>query len=173
LVHEYFAPPDAESPLALDPLDPTVAVAGGCEWRIDPVTGRGGCAGVITGEIFKAARFAQVGTHLLLVLTPASGADVVVERVAPGDYRPFAGPAPGAAQPAAKMTPAHGGGWDIVTADGFDLGRVADPGGELGTAPVLTEMQDGRLFVIVRRTRVEVLQITGMRSVQPLAVIAE
>ncbi len=173
LVHEYFAPPDAESPLALDPLDPTVAVAGGCEWRIDPVTGRGACAGVITGEIFKAARFAKVGAHLLLVLTPASGAEVVMERVAAGDYRAFAGPAPVAAQRAAQMMPAAGGGWDIVTADGFDLGKIADPGGDLGAAPMLTEMQDGRLFVIVRRTRVEVLQITGMRSVQPLAVIAE
>jgi hypothetical protein len=123
---------------------------------------------VITGEIFKAARFAKVGAHLLLVLTPASGAEVVMERVAAGDYRAFAGPAPVAAQRAAQMMPAAGGGWDIVTADGFDLGKIADPGGEL-----LTEMQDGRLFVIVRRTRVEVLQITGMRSVQPLAVIAE
>ena len=40
------------------------------------------------------------------------------------------------------------------------------------SAPVLTQMQDGRLFVIARRTRAAVLQITGMDTVRPLAVSA-
>ncbi len=167
LIREYFAPPDAESPVALDPLDPAVVVAGGCEWRIDPGTGRAACAGVITGRIFKDARFAIAQNHLLLVMTPAQGADVVLERVAPGDYHPYAGPVPAAATPALQLTRAPANAWHLTTADGFDLGALP---ALAGSTPAVAQTQDGRVFVLARRTRVSLLQLTGLETVRPLRV---
>ena len=167
LIREYFGPPDAESPVALDPLDATVVVAGGCEWNIDPTTGRAACAGVITGQIYKGARFVVANGSLLLVLTPAQGPDVVVERAGPGDYRTYAGAAPAAAP--APLQLAHGGdGTWHVTAAGFDLGAIADPGGELGAAPAVTVLQNGQIFLVARKTRVSVMELTGMATIRAL-----
>jgi hypothetical protein len=164
LAHEYFAPPDAESPVVLDPLDPTYAVAGGCEWHIDPATGRAECAGVITGEIYRQMRFATANGALLLVLTPASGPEEVLQRMGPGNYIPYPGPAPAAPPAILQLTPGPGGGWRFVAADGFDLGAIPDPGG----VPALTLAQDGRVFIISRKTRVTVLELTGLDTLQPL-----
>jgi hypothetical protein len=164
LAHEFFAPPDAESPVLLDPLDPAYAVAGGCEWHIDAATGRAGCAGVITGQIYKQMRFAMGNGTLLLVLTPANGPDVVLQRMGPGNYIPYPGPAPATAPAALQITPGPGGAWRLTAADGFDLGPIPDPGG----SPSLTLARDGRAFVISRKTRVSVSELTGLDTLQAL-----
>jgi hypothetical protein len=169
LVREFFAPPDSASPVAVDPLDPGLMVAGGCEWRIDPVTGRTACLGVITRQIFRSARFAATNGRLLLVLTPALGKDVILERVGDGDYRPYAGPAPAAISPKFQLLPTSGGPWHIATTDGCDLGSIPDPGGAIFGAPMLTQTDDGRVFITVRRTRVTSFELTGMETLRPLA----
>ena len=174
LLREFFAPPDAASPVALDPLDPAVVIAGGCEWRIDPATGRAECTGVVTQQIFTRARFAMEEDHLLLVLTPATGPDVVLERAGAGDYRPRSAAPPPAVPEAFQLLRGPSGEWRIVTADGFDLGALPDAAGELGSSgsPVIARLADGRVFIAARKTRVAVMELTGIASAQPLPVTA-
>ena len=56
---------------AINPRDPSLMVGHGCEWRIDPKTGRGECLGVISREGMSNARFA-VGTNGRLYLAAAA-----------------------------------------------------------------------------------------------------
>ena len=170
LAREFFAPPDSASPVAVDPLDPGLIVAGGCEWRIDPATRHAACLGVITRQIFRAARFAVANGRLLLVLTPASGKDLVLERAGDGDYRPYAGSAPAAISPKFQLLSTPGGPWHLATApDGCDLGAIPDPGGAISGPPMLTQMDDGRVFITTRRARLTTFELTGIGTLRPLA----
>jgi len=58
-VTEYFGPTSYGAlGGAICPSDPDVMVGQGCEWRLDPVTGRARCLGVITRDGMENARFA-------------------------------------------------------------------------------------------------------------------
>jgi len=180
LVREFFAPPNVTSPVAIDPLDGGVIVAGGCEWRVYPKTGRAACMGVITPEIYSRARFAVDQGRLLLALTPAKGPDVVLERIGDGDYQPYAGATPAEKASKYQLLPQPDGEWDLATADGFDLGYglggvqkittgiSISYNGTGGVAPVLGELADGRVMVAVREVGLTEFEITGLETVKAL-----
>jgi hypothetical protein len=187
LAREFFAPTDGGSPVAVDPLDPGLIYAGGCEWRIDPATGRAGCLGVVTRYPFPGARFVTEKGRVFLALTPAAGAELVFERVGDGDYRPCTGSAAAAMPSKFQLVPTPGGPSRLVTADGYDLGTLFDPTGATSRAapaqildgvsplppaaagPALTQTQDGRVFITASRGRVWEFEITGLDTLRPLA----
>jgi hypothetical protein len=172
LVREFFSPPDPGAPVAIDPADPRVMFAAGCEWRIDPATGRAACTGVVTREPFTAARFVMEKTKLLLVLTPATGAEVVLERAGDGDYRPHPASAPAASRPRIDLVADASGKWRILSADGCDLGALPLPDGAAARAriaPTLTETPDGRVFLAARGGRIWNLELTGLETLRTLA----
>ena len=76
---------------AVNPLDPDLMVGEGCEWRIDPKTGRGTCTGVIEERLAGFARFATPANGRLYLVTGQSmykpGDYRIYERVGEGDYR--------------------------------------------------------------------------------------
>lgn len=56
---------------AINPLDPYLMVGQGCEWRIDPATGRSKCLGTITRHGMGISRFGVgPGNRLYLAVTP-------------------------------------------------------------------------------------------------------
>jgi len=57
---------------AIDPDDPYLMVGSGCEWRIDPKTGRAACVGTVTREGMASSRFAH-GSNGKLYLAVTSG----------------------------------------------------------------------------------------------------
>jgi hypothetical protein len=59
LLKEYFGPTHyGASGGAVNPRDPSLLVGEGCEWRLDPKTGRATLLGMITGDIYHGfARF--------------------------------------------------------------------------------------------------------------------
>jgi len=92
-VHEFFGP-SGYGALggAINPLDPNLMVGQGCEWRIDPETGRGRCLGVIHRGGMENARFG-VGPKGKLYLAIATrwafdiGPLDIYERVGDADYK--------------------------------------------------------------------------------------
>ena len=76
---------------AIDPLDPDVMVGMGCEWKLDPTTGRSSCVAVITRDGMANSRFG-VGANdrLYLAVAPewrdGSTANIF-ERTGDGDYK--------------------------------------------------------------------------------------
>jgi len=72
LVKEFFGP-TAYGALggAISPLDPHVMVGHGCEWRLDPTTGRATCLATITRSGMSNSRFA-LGANKRLYLATAS-----------------------------------------------------------------------------------------------------
>ena len=77
---------------AIDPLDPSIMVGQGCEWKIDPATGHAACVGVITLDEMAVSRF-RVGSNgkLYLLVAPLwafnRGPLKIYERLGPADYR--------------------------------------------------------------------------------------
>ena len=73
LVREFFGPTSyGATGGAISPLDPAVMAGNGCEWRIDPKTGRDTCVAVITRDGMSNARFG-VGSNGRLYLVVARG----------------------------------------------------------------------------------------------------
>jgi hypothetical protein len=77
---------------AIDPTDPMRVAGHGCEWQLDPATGRDRCLGVITRGGMANARYgAGPGGRLYLAVTPEwnwkVGPVTFYERVAPGDWK--------------------------------------------------------------------------------------
>ncbi|HUU11672.1 MAG TPA: hypothetical protein VM431_14190 [Phycisphaerae bacterium] len=93
LVKELFGP-TAYGALggAISPLDPYMMVGHGCEWRIDPKTGRDTCVAVITRSGMSNSRLAVAnGGRLYLATTPGwayNAAPVsIFERTGDGEYK--------------------------------------------------------------------------------------
>jgi len=78
---------------AINPEDPYLMVGQGCEWRIDPKTGRGACIGTITREGMSSSRFG-FGANGKLYMATTSGflADRhsvrIYERLGDADWKP-------------------------------------------------------------------------------------
>jgi hypothetical protein len=92
LLKEFFGPTHyGASGGAISPLDPDVMVGEGCEWRLDPRTGRGTCTGVIEQRLAGFARFCTPSNGRLYLVTSQGihePADYrIYERVGEGDYR--------------------------------------------------------------------------------------
>ena len=92
-IKEYFGPTMyGANGGAIDPLDPTVMVGHGCEWKIDPKTGRDTCVAVITRDGMSNSRFG-IGAGGRLYLAVASnwafdtGPVTIYERVGDGEYK--------------------------------------------------------------------------------------
>jgi len=184
LVHDYFSPPDVSSPIAIHPQDPYVMFADGCEWRIDPGTGRAKCQGIITPDPMHSARFVLVGKNrVLLALTPMAGAQLLFERTGEGEYLPIHDSVPAERPPQFQLVPSPVG-WSISTANGFILGGVFEhasqstlippPGNdwpisaENAGSPRLTQTVDGRIFLTAGTSRVWNFELTGLKSLHPL-----
>ena len=76
----------------INPLDPNLMVGQGCEWRLDPKSGRAACLGVITRDGMENSRFGT-GANGRLYLAVASkwtfesGPVRIFERIGDGDYK--------------------------------------------------------------------------------------
>ncbi len=85
LAREFFGPGGSGG--AINPLNPDLMFAQGCEWRIDRKTGRAACLGVVTRDGAGLARYA-VGENgnAYLIVSGDHGIDIL-ERVGDGDYK--------------------------------------------------------------------------------------
>ena len=93
LVKEFFGPTTYGAlGGAINPQDPYLMVGQGCEWRIDPKTGRADCLGVITRDGMEVSRFG-IGSNGKLYLAMATrwafelGCVEIFERLGDGDYK--------------------------------------------------------------------------------------
>jgi hypothetical protein len=93
LVRELFGPTSyGAMGGAICPADPQVVVGQGCEWRIDPTTGRAACSGVILRDGMEISRFATspAGRTYLFVSSNwafNSGPLRIFERLSDGQYK--------------------------------------------------------------------------------------
>ena len=135
LVHEFFAPPGPEAAAAINPADPTLMIANGCEWRINPKIGHATCLGTITRDPTKSARFVIEKERVLLVLTRPDNTESTLERTADGDYRTHPDSTPNPITPKFQLyasetnTDANAPArttctWQFTTATGFTLGTL-------------------------------------------------
>ncbi len=77
---------------AIDPADPNVMVGQGCEWRLDPTSGRAKCSGVISHDGMEVSRFASGPDGRVYLAVAANwafnvGPLKIYERVGEADYR--------------------------------------------------------------------------------------
>ena len=93
-LHKEFFGPSGYGALggAIDPADPNVMVGQGCEWRIDPKTGRAACLGTITRDGMEVSRFATgPNGKTYLAVTPGWAFNTaplrIYERVGDADYK--------------------------------------------------------------------------------------
>ncbi len=95
-VRDFFGPPPyGATGGAIMPSDPDVMIGQGCEWRLDPTTGKSKCLAVITRDGMGNSRFAS-GNGGRTYLAVASewafkpGQVTIYERVGEGQYKPRA-----------------------------------------------------------------------------------
>lgn len=88
LEREFFGPTHyGASGGAILPADPNVMVGDGCEWRLDPKTGRDTLVGVFDTHYHSYARFAQGTNGRTYLAVAAKGSGVIIfERLGPGQY---------------------------------------------------------------------------------------
>ena len=75
---------------AISPDDPLVMVGHGCEWKLDPETGRGACVAVLDREGWSNARFGRGpgGRLYLAVASTWNGDNVrIYERLGPAQWK--------------------------------------------------------------------------------------
>jgi hypothetical protein len=88
LVRDFCGPADTGAPGgAINPLDPDLMFAQGCEWRIDRQTGQARCLGVVTRDPVMQARYGVGENGNAYLVTSNANAVRIFERVADGDYR--------------------------------------------------------------------------------------
>ena len=93
LVKELFGPTAyGATGGTINPLDPTVMVGQGCEWRIDPITGRDTCLGVISNNDMGNARFGIANNGRLYLAVAEQGMMnpgpvAIYERLGAGNYK--------------------------------------------------------------------------------------
>ena len=89
LVKEFFgATHYGAGGAAISPLDPNLMVGEGCEWRIDPATGRESCTGVIERSDANFSRFCPInGKVYLAALHYRPDFLNIFERLADGKYQ--------------------------------------------------------------------------------------
>ena len=90
LLREFFGPTHyGASGGAILPDDPNVMVGEGCEWKLDPLTGRAGCTGVFDLASHNFAKFCRGGNGrvYLVVATEKQGGLKFYERLGEGRYQ--------------------------------------------------------------------------------------
>ncbi len=90
LVRELFGPiPEGATGhgVATLPSDPAIIVGNGCEWRIDPATGRAACLGIIDPKPICFAQFRTASDGRVELEVDHHGLETsIFERRGPGDY---------------------------------------------------------------------------------------
>ena len=70
LVRDFFGPTQyGASGAAIDPRDPNLMVGVGCEWRLDPVTGKSVCLGAFDNTYHEFATFREGSNGKLYLFT--------------------------------------------------------------------------------------------------------
>jgi len=93
LLKDFFGPTEyGASGGAINPLNPNIMVGEGCEWELDPSTGRSKCNGVFQRNAIRFSKFCATNGRLYLAtLTSPSGSPItllsIFERIAAGDYK--------------------------------------------------------------------------------------
>ncbi|HEY1785957.1 MAG TPA: hypothetical protein VGG30_10430, partial [Pirellulales bacterium] len=96
LVRDFFGPPPyGATGGAIMPSDANVMIGLGCEWRLNPTTGKSACVAVITRDGMANSRFAtgNGGKTYLAIATEWAfkpGSVTIHERVGDGQYKPRA-----------------------------------------------------------------------------------
>jgi hypothetical protein len=76
---------------AINPLDPNVMVGAGCEWKLDPKTGKADCVASFTRDGMENARFAVANGKLYVATATRWAFDLgsvnIFERLGPGEYK--------------------------------------------------------------------------------------
>jgi outer membrane protein assembly factor BamB len=94
LIREFFGPTSyGAMGGAIDPHDPSIMVGQGCEWRLDPKTGRATCLGTITRGGMEVSRFGTGPDSRVYLAIAANwafnvGPLQIFERVGDADYKP-------------------------------------------------------------------------------------
>jgi hypothetical protein len=88
---EFFGPTDYGAlGGAIDPLDPYTMVGHGCEWKLDPTTGKASCVAVFNQGAMGNSRFG-LGPNNRLYLAVSTWSKVspvsIYERIAPGQWK--------------------------------------------------------------------------------------
>ncbi len=79
---EFFGPTHyGASGGAINPRDPFVMAGEGCEWRIDPQTGRGQCLGTFEEKLHSAAVYAEGSNGRLYLVTAKAGNHDPIKRL--------------------------------------------------------------------------------------------
>jgi len=82
-LREFFGPTHyGASGAAINPRDPNVMAGEGCEWRIDPTTGRDVCLGTFENSIHSAALYAEGSNGKLYLVTINAGLGQPAARLA-------------------------------------------------------------------------------------------
>ncbi len=95
-VRDFFGPPPyGATGGAIMPADPNIMIGQGCEWRLDPVTGKSKCVAVITRDGMGNSRFARGDggrTYLAIASEWAfkPGQVTIYQRLGEGQYQPRA-----------------------------------------------------------------------------------
>ncbi|HUX16051.1 MAG TPA: hypothetical protein VMW52_06230, partial [Phycisphaerae bacterium] len=83
ILKEFFGPTHyGASGGAINPRDPNIMAGEGCEWRIDPKTGRDVCLGTFENSIHSFALYAEGSNGKLYLVTSKSGLGHPVGRLA-------------------------------------------------------------------------------------------
>ena len=96
LLNEFFGPTTYGAlGGAINPVDPSLMVGAGCEWRLDPKTGKATCLGTITRDGMENSRFALGGNGRLYLAVAGgqhdrAGMVRIFERLGDADYKPRA-----------------------------------------------------------------------------------
>jgi hypothetical protein len=85
---EFFGPTHTgASGAAINPRDPNIMAGEGCEWRIDPKTGRDTCLGTFDNTIDSAALYAEGSNGKLYLVTSKSEKELIIrERLGDGKF---------------------------------------------------------------------------------------
>ncbi len=82
-LREFFGPTHyGASGAAINPRDPNIMAGEGCEWRIDPKTGRDTCLGAFDTTFHSAALYAEGSNGKLYLVTIKAGLSSPVARLA-------------------------------------------------------------------------------------------
>lgn len=89
LVKEFFGPTHyGASGGAIHPHDPNLMFGQGCEWRLDPDTGRATCLGGVGDEPADGSIYAEAGGRVYLAIGRSRGRSIrIFERLGDGDFR--------------------------------------------------------------------------------------
>jgi hypothetical protein len=168
LKREFFSPPRAGAPMAIDPADPSIVFDGACEWNLGREDGSPVCLGVVNREPLRDAHYVLDHGHVLLVLYRLLGGEEVTVRAGDGTHRHYPLPVPQENREKLRIDATPMGSWRISTLDGFDLGTIFNPLGSVPGAISFHEDAPGMVYIVAGRGRPWEMRLDGLETVRPL-----